>query len=365
MGTSRIIVNFVCDFPGEFVLAVGESYPKLLESPIFYKIYASVRLRCLLPLATVGHHMPARLISYRTLFTSAERFGPDDRFVLFKVGSSGLRDNPDLARAMIAFAEERRFRFIYDTCDPAHADSNPSVAQVQALLLRQADLVTCVTAELATDLATITERPIRVIDDTIDCPPAPPRSSPGDPVRIVWFGWMSGLRFSNLENQLAHIQTALPDRRFECLVLSQDLPAEWFTTIDAFLRQKGKGDVRVVHRRWDLPEAWDIIADHDIALIPHDLEADGSARFKSHNRLTTAIRRGVFAAASPIPAYRPLSDYCWLGDNLAEGVAWALAHPEEARARITAGQARIDALYGPEAVGARWIEVLTEAVARA
>jgi hypothetical protein len=360
-----IIVNFVCDFPGEFALAVGESYPKLLESPIFYKIYASVRLRCLLPLATIGQHMPARLISYRTLFTSAERFGPDDRFVLFKVGSTSLRDNPDLARTMIAFAEERRFRFIYDTCDPAHANSDPAVAQVQALLLRQADLVTCVTTELATDLATLTERPIRVIDDTIDCPPAPPRFSPGDPVRIVWFGWMTDLRFSSLGNQLAGIQAAIPDRRFECLVLSQDIPAEWLTMVNEFLRKKGQGDVRVVHRRWDLPEAWDIIANHDIALIPHDLDADGSARFKSHNRLTTAIRRGVFAVASPIPAYRPLSDCCWLGNDLAGGVAWALAHPEEAQARIATGQTRIGALYGREEIGRQWIEVLKEVAAQA
>lgn len=353
-------INFVCDFPGEFAFPVGESYPRLLESPIFYKMYASVRIRCLLPLATIGRKIPSRLVSYHTLLKSSERFAADDRFVLFKAGSTSVKKQSDLARGIATFAERHRAHIVYDTCDPAHADNDPTVAYLQTALLKQAALVTCATDELAKDLRPLTGAPVQVIEDSIDCPQAPPKFAPGNPVRMVWFGWMARLRFTDLANRLADIQTIVTDQRITCLILAQDIAPEGIADVNAFLDESGKGKTTVSHRRWDLPEAWKVIADHDLVLIPHDLEADGTARFKSHNRLSTAIRSGVFAVASPVPAYKALADYCWLGDNLAEGVAWALTHTHEARRRIAAGQTRVDELYGPEAIGARWIEALTE-----
>ncbi|HET9149342.1 MAG TPA: hypothetical protein VFO61_02580 [Alphaproteobacteria bacterium] len=314
----------------------------------------------MIPLAVVGRTFYARLMSYQTAFVSADRFTPDDRFVLFKVGGGTLGKTPEIADAIRSFAAAHNGATIYDTCDPAHHDPVRTVADLQRDLLKQASLVTCASVDLLAELGPLAAGPVRLIEDTVDCPVAPPKFAPGDPVRIVWFGWMSDHRFSNLSNHLARIQATCPDRRFECTVLSQELPGAWIPKLNAALTQKGRGAVRVSHRRWNLPEAWDVLADHDIALIPYDLSPTAPPASIAHNRLSTAIRRGVFVVASPVPAYRPLADCCWLGTDLAEGVAWALAHPEEARARIEAGQARVEALYGPEAVGARWIEVLKE-----
>ena len=59
--------------------------------------------------------------------------------------------------------------------------------------------------------------------------------APGDPVRIVWFGWMDDRRFSNLGHHLARVQAMCPDRRFECTVLSQAIPEAWIPKLQAFL----------------------------------------------------------------------------------------------------------------------------------
>ena len=79
---------------------------------------------------------------------------------------------------------------------------------------------------------------------------------------------------------------------------------------------------------------------------------------KPANRLVAAIQGGRFAVAHPLPSYMELADYCWCGDDLREGIEWALDHPGEAMARIEKGQTYVESRFSIEAVCARWKEVI-------
>lgn len=87
-------------------------------------------------------------------------------------------------------------------------------------------------------------------------------------------------------------------------------------------------------------------------LLPQADDAWG--RVKSHNRLVESIRSGRFALASPIPSYVELQDFAWVGADLAEGLDWALGQPQDAAARLAAGQSAIESRFSPAVVGARW-----------
>jgi len=95
----------------------------------------------------------------------------------------------------------------------------------------------------------------------------------------------------------------------------------------------------------------------DIVLLPQEHESD-YGRVKSSNRLVSAIRSGRFAVASPIAAYQELEKYAWVNKDLAKGVLWALAHPDQARERIDKGQKYVSVRFSPETIGKQWRDVL-------
>jgi glycosyltransferase involved in cell wall biosynthesis len=110
-------------------------------------------------------------------------------------------------------------------------------------------------------------------------------------------------------------------------------------------------------REWSPEATWQAIGDCDLVVLPQDHRSPWGV-VKSHNRLVEAIRGGRVAVASPIPSYRELADYAWVGEDLGEGVAWALANPREAVARVARGQDYIQQRFAPELIGRKWLQVL-------
>jgi glycosyltransferase involved in cell wall biosynthesis len=99
------------------------------------------------------------------------------------------------------------------------------------------------------------------------------------------------------------------------------------------------------------------LARADLVLLPQDAASEWG-RVKSHNRLVEALRAGRFAIASPIPSYLELSDYAWIGEPLADGVEWALAHPIDVLAKLRAGQNAVEQRFSPRKIGERWASTL-------
>ena len=64
----------------------------------------------------------------------------------------------------------------------------------------------------------------------------------------------------------------------------------------------------------------------------------------------------------PLPAYKEFEKLAWVGEDLAAGMAWALAHPHDVRERIEAGQAYIENYHSPAAIAAQWESAFGQAV---
>jgi len=77
----------------------------------------------------------------------------------------------------------------------------------------------------------------------------------------------------------------------------------------------------------------------------------------SASGLLAAIHAGRFAIAQPSPDYGPLAEFAWIGEDVSEGVRWALAHPEEVLRRLSRGQEYVSRVHAPEAVARAWIQL--------
>jgi glycosyltransferase involved in cell wall biosynthesis len=108
---------------------------------------------------------------------------------------------------------------------------------------------------------------------------------------------------------------------------------------------------------WSKDATWRALQGCDLVLLPADL-ASQRTRVKSANRLIEAIRSGRFAVAHPLPAYRELGEYAFVGTSLAEGIAWAVNHPAAVIEKLARGQQYILDRFSPEVIARRWLEML-------
>jgi glycosyltransferase involved in cell wall biosynthesis len=179
------------------------------------------------------------------------------------------------------------------------------------------------------------------------------RAAAAEPLRVLWFGHNSNTgTFADAIPQLKRI-ASLHAVELTCVsAAGMGLERICKESADA----AGGFSVRFVP--WTVDSVWRGLAECDLVVLPSESQ-NRRMLVKSANRLIETIRAGRLAVAHPLPSYQPLGGYAWLGEDLARGVEWALAHPAEARRRIGAGQRFVAAHFSPEAVARQWLSALS------
>lgn len=239
------------------------------------------------------------------------------------------------------------------------------------------DAVVTSTPEMSALVAQFTQRPVAVVTDPFEGPCGTPRFSPparhsssgfrrwfgnhderGAPLQLVWFGHQS-----NWKTLRGVVESLLELRGWTIeleIITAPDCGVEEFC--DEFNARHGRA-CRLRFTPWSLAATWQGLARAAAVLIP-SWPNDAGKAVKSPNRLVDSLRAGRFTVANPLPAYRPLAPYCWLGDSIVEGLKWALEHPDETRNRVLAGQAFVAAAYSPDVIADAWEAVLTQGACR-
>jgi len=123
-------------------------------------------------------------------------------------------------------------------------------------------------------------------------------------------------------------------------------------------RQFGTG-LTANFTQWSPAATWQAMSDCDLVVVP-SLPA-AKKLVKSPNRVAEPLRAGRFVVAYPLPSYVELADYVWLGEDVAEGVVWAVANSAEVRRRLVAGQVYVNRRFSPLSIGRVWESVLLQA----
>ena len=308
----------------------------VVEGPQIPAHVASVRYSALLP---------ARLLGGTVL-----PFGPgDDAEALLRK----FRPGALVFSKMFSDAPMALFR-------AARAAAIPTVAAMCDLrfqlphnltVARDADVVVTPCAAMAEAIRQDVGRSAVVIEDPYEGPRDAPRFSPGEALRLVWFAHRSNLEtLLPCLGQLAEVA----NRRMEIRLVTNATPqaiGELFSLLPA-----PRSEVDCQSISWSLENQWAEIAAADIVLLPTLPER--TMAVKGHNRLVLALHRGRFSLAHRLPAYEELADFCWCGDDFAEGLEWAIANPGNVLARIEAGQRVAEERFSPAAAAKRWADLL-------
>jgi len=93
----------------------------------------------------------------------------------------------------------------------------------------------------------------------------------------------------------------------------------------------------------------------DLVLLPGPSRAHLSA-------LLAALHAGRFALSHPDPGYEDLAEFAWTGNDLAEGIRWALTHPLDVLERLHRAKDHVERLHAPASVARHWVRIFQDNV---
>ena len=248
-------------------------------------------------------------------------------------------------------------KVVMDICDD-HFDT--VFRDTYRLLCKIADGITASTTMMAEVISRRAGRTAQVIGDPFEAPLGEARFQP-EPgrVRLLWFGHPSN--FDTLSAMMPSVVKLSREMAVDLRVVSEEA-ANIRKALDRANCDFGPS-LKIQFTPWSAEATWQALADCDAVLIP-SLSAEVK-QVKSPNRLVESIRCGRFVAAYPLPSYEPLANYAWLGEDVVDGVRWALSHPKAAEMQVRQGQQFIAATFNPAYLAKQWeAEVLHYAASR-
>jgi glycosyltransferase involved in cell wall biosynthesis len=335
---------------------------------------ASARLGSLGPtraLMRLGYD--ARTFSTSGDSAAVERAAASAKHVVFGEmfpAQGGWAEPAAADQRVLAAVAQRRERVIFTLADD-HFD-NEEFRRFYAEALRECLCVTTVSPQLAATVGTFTSRPVRVAPEPCEgergAPQAFSARRPAGPLawlarriglsrdlwraRLLWFGYPQNLP-PLLELVPALERLAL---RHPLTLTCVTRPVAEIPELMTPARTSEDSALRVEFIPWTPLAVESAIAGSDIVLIPSAWR-DPVRQAKSPNRLVSGLHGGRFVVAHPLPAYAPYAEFAWIGEDLVQGVEWAIEHPREVLMRIGRGQSFIDQRHSPEAVARFWLDV--------
>ena len=328
--------------------------------------FASARLRLLIPAAELARRkgttvqlIPLEMLRDAHALEAAPRLS---HLVLGKMAAEFVRTNEALFRAVLETLDgaRRDMPVVADLSDDyaalADALGAPYLRTYQATLLERHDITVPCTA-LQERFAGEAAGSVTVIEDPFESPAArAPRTTASDPLRLCWFGTLGSANIDMVADSLERIAQGLRDIAVHLEMVTHRQRRGMVQALADRLARAHPG-FGVAHTDWSLERTWAAIERCDFVILPQD-HLGQAGRVKSHNRLVETIRGGRLAVASPIASYLELGAYAWVGEDLVEGLRWAMARPEEALQRVVAGQRAVEQRFSPAVIGEKWAQAL-------
>jgi hypothetical protein len=325
---------------------------------------ASLRLRVWLPARELLRYAPVCLVPLEHIERDPDltQLGEVRAIVIGKFSVQRITAEPARFVAMIDWVEKMaaRHRIVADFCDDLSAASvmfDRSAPADYQRRLAHACALTASTSALRERLAPEATYGVTVIEDPFERETAAAaKFSPQAVLRLAWFGVFGAPLLPFMKEHFAEIGRRLAPRPVAIAFITHPTQATLVQRMSGELRE-ATTNMTLRFVPWSRDAVAAELALADLVVLPQDATTEWGL-VKSHNRLVETLRAGRFAVASPIPSYLELGDYAWIGPNLADGVEWALAHPEAALARIGAGQAAVEKRFSPRRIGELWAAAL-------
>lgn len=178
---------------------------------------------------------------------------------------------------------------------------------------------------------------------------APKFLAQSETLKLIWYGHPSN--WPPMKQLLVKMCNAPWTHKTLIRILTSRHP-EILTDI-AKITEAAPHNLGIEFIEWSEEETQFAIEDSHVVLIP-STPNDSRAKVKTANRLIDGLHAGKFVIASPIDSYNQFQDFCWIGENLIEGLTYYLNHPIEARQKIAAGQEFVREKFSHDAIARLW-----------
>jgi glycosyltransferase involved in cell wall biosynthesis len=255
-----------------------------------------------------------------------------------------------------AAARSSGCRLAIDICDYPFKKS-PAVQAFYSQVLKICDAVVVNSERMAEMIAPHTRHHPLVIEDAILGETGIPEFAPGQRLELLWFGHRSNLHY--LDACLEGLARLARQRRCRLTIVTQGGPGAEEWTHDIQARFAFAFEAQFIP--WSLEAMPDALRACDLVLIPSD-PSDSFKAGASANRIAEALNAGRFPVASPLPSYLSFAEAAWLGQDLVQGIEWALANRAEVLSRIRRGQALVAEKFAADKIARQWRELFENLV---
>lgn len=346
---------------------VVETVPQSAEADARYRVFAPVR-----ELHAVGHDIEviyfAPDLSARQLLAAVQ----GEVVVLGKLVPPTHEAFPALAATALSVVKSlqaRGVRVLADINDN-HFENSPRAPYFRELAT-SADAIVASTPKMAEIIRTYTDKPVTVARDPYEghrgkARFAPPRlawsrrllGASGINVRptLLWYGYPTNLdTLIVLRNQLLPLA-----RRQPLIVRVMTRRSAEAESLCGELHAACGGRIWWSFAPWSLADMQKALEEADFVVLPSKTE-DLTKAVKSPNRLVNGLWAGRLVVAHPLPSYEEFAEYAWIGNDIADGVRWALDNPQAASERIIRGQEYVEKHYSPFVAAREWEQAIAGA----
>ena len=163
---------------------------------------------------------------------------------------------------------------------------------------------------------------------------------------LLWIGEADGVAsIIGLAPQLQRLGREIP-LALRCLCAA----GSGLDALAEGLHEDDPDSLRLSIQAWSPMATAHALATCDLVLLPGQTPAHASW-------LIAALCAGRFPVCHQSPDYAALGEFAWVGNDLAEGIRWALSHPEQVLERLGRAQDYVARVHAPAAVARAWIEI--------
>ncbi len=248
-----------------------------------------------------------------------------------------------------ATARRKGCRLVIDFCDYPFR-RKLATQNFYTEVLKICDAVVVNSERMAEMIAPHANQQPAVIEDAILGVMRKPEFAPGKRLELLWFGYPINLPY--LEARFEDLRRFAQHRRCRLTVVTQGevVGEKWAQEVQA------RFGFEAQFVSWSLEALRIALRKCDLVLIPSD-PSDTLKAGASANRIAEVLHAGRFPVASPLQSYLQFAEAAWLGQDLFEGVGWALANRGDVLARIRRGQALLAERFAADRVGRQWCEL--------
>lgn len=283
-------------------------------------------------------------------------------------GISSFIDQNAKLLEQLQLKKQQGIPVIADVNDDHFNSPQSAIADYWQNLVRLTDVIITGSSTMAERVKQFSNAPTIVIEDPLESPTGEirifQRPSAGQALlqnlvsrrgwfnqrlQLVWYG--NSMNWPDLAASIPNLTTLANDLAFTLKIITTPTPE-----ILAFIKgynAHGNPNAQLTFAEWKQETVWQEVAEAHIVLLPSNL-ANSTKTVKTANRLAEALNSGRFVVAHPVPAYQQLEDYVWLGEQLADGVRWAIDHPKVVDQKIHDGQIQVKNQFSIEAIAQKW-----------